>query len=109
MIPPSQPGRGPPPARCPGVPVEYLVVGGLDAVDAQDGPETRDYPALPVHERPVAVERKHLVLVCVQHDPSSSSVLWLSSAAPPPTLDGRRGPRDGEAPSQNPLKAKFAE
>ena len=92
-----------------GVQIEYLGVRSLDAVDAQDGPETRDYPALPVHERPVAVKRKHLVLVCVQHDPSSSSMLWLSSAAPPPTLDGRRGARNGEATSQNPLKAKFAE
>ena len=35
-----------------------------DAVAAQDGPEPRDYPALPVHERPVAVEREDLVLVC---------------------------------------------
>ena len=47
-----------------GMQIEYLVVRGLDAVDAQDGPEARDYPVLPVHERPVAIERKDLVLVC---------------------------------------------
>jgi hypothetical protein len=60
-----------------GVQIEYIVVGGLDAVVAQDGPETRDYPALPVHERPVAVEREDLVLVRVQQSSSSSGVGWF--------------------------------
>src|SRR5215203_1767138 len=60
-----------------GVQIEYLVVRGLDTVAAQDGPEARDYPALPIHERPVAVEREDLVLVRVQQSSSSSGVGWF--------------------------------
>ena len=67
-----------------GVQIEYLVVGGLDAMATQDGPEARDYPALPVHERPVAVEREDLVLVRLQQSSSSSGVGWsvLSRGGP---------------------------
>ena len=57
-----------------GVQAEYLVVCGIDAVAAEDGPEARDYPALLIHKRPVAIERRDLVLVCVQQSSSSSSV-----------------------------------
>src|SRR5215207_3913184 len=57
--------------------IEYLVVRGLDTVAAQDGPEARDYPALPIHERPLAVEREDLVLVRVQQSSSSSGVGWF--------------------------------